>query len=62
MTFTSIFSMTEDSIVSIFPYILETFIIIYQDAFGNCQKIKLENINGEKEKETVYVDDDKKFC
>ena len=59
--YTSISSMIDESIVSIYPYDFETCIVIYQDVKGNCQQINLEYTN-DREKETIYLSDDKKLC
>tara|TARA_R110000737_G_scaffold245467_1_gene256088 strand:+ start:874 stop:1065 length:192 start_codon:yes stop_codon:yes gene_type:complete len=62
MTFTSIFSVADDNIISVHPHHTGIVITVYQDFNGDCKKIKIEDLNGEEEiEEAIFLDDGKKF-
>ena len=61
MTLKSISSVTEDSLVLIYPYSDEMYFVIYQSFDGVCERITLENIENET-KETLYIQNGSEFC
>lgn len=62
MTFTSLFSMIDNEIVSIFPND-NCFVMVHQDTNGNCKNIEIEYLYDEEEtKKTILNYDGEKFC
>lgn len=61
MKFTSLFSMVNNELVSIYPqrYFV---ILIYQDMKGKFKSLEIESLYDEENKEAIINDDGEKFC
>lgn len=46
--------VTESFMILIYPYNDEIYFVVYQAFDGRCVRIDIENINNEKERETIY--------